>query len=86
MKKSISYGAPSAWNNLPSEAKGAGISSQKFKSIRDHYSSERYTFSSYLEGGWVILFHIFCNPMHVLFRIILSSCVVFMYVCTSVFK
>ena len=35
MKKSISYVAPSAWNNLPSEAKGAEISSQKFKSIRD---------------------------------------------------
>ena len=32
MKKSISYAAPSAWNNLPSEAKGAEISSQKFKS------------------------------------------------------
>ena len=40
MKKSISCTAPSAWNNLPSEAKGAGISSQKFKSILDHYSSE----------------------------------------------
>ena len=40
MKKSISYAAPSAWNNLPSEAKGAEISSQKFKSIFDHYSSE----------------------------------------------
>ena len=43
-------------------------------------------FSSHLEGGWVILFHIFCNPMHVLFRIILLSYVVFMYVFTSVFK
>ena len=40
MKKSISYAAPSAWNNLPSEAKGAEISSQKFNSILDHYSSE----------------------------------------------
>ena len=38
------------------------------------------------ERGWVILFHIFCSPMHVLFRIILSSYVVFMYVCASVFK
>ena len=38
------------------------------------------------EGGWVILFHIFCNAMHVLFRIILLSYVVFMYVFTSVFK
>ena len=44
MKKSISYAAPSAWNNLPSEAEGAEISSQKFKSILDHYSSEWYTF------------------------------------------
>ena len=40
MKKSFSYAAPSAWNNLPSEVKGAEISSQKFKSILDHYSSE----------------------------------------------
>ena len=45
-----------------------------------------YFFSSHLEGGWVILFHIFCNPMHVLFHIILLSYVVFMYVFTSVFK
>ena len=35
MKKSISYAAPSAWNNL-----GAEISSQKFESIFDHYCSE----------------------------------------------
>ena len=40
MKKSISYAAPSAWNNLQSEAKGAEYCSQKFKSILDHYSSE----------------------------------------------
>ena len=87
MKKSISYAAPSTWNNLSSEVKGAGNSSQKFKSILDHYSSERYTFSSHFEGGGgAILFQIFCNPMHVLFRIILSSYVVFMYVYTSTFK
>jgi hypothetical protein len=28
MKKSISYAASSAWNNLPPEAKSLGISSQ----------------------------------------------------------
>ncbi len=38
MKKSISYAASSAWNKLPLEAKGLGITSQKFKSILDHYS------------------------------------------------
>ena len=43
-------------------------------------------FQAIWKGGGVILFHIFCNPMHVLFRIILSSYAVFMYVCTSVFK
>ena len=45
-----------------------------------------FFFQAIWKGGWVILFHIFCNPMHVLFRIILLSYVVFMYVCTSVFK
>ncbi len=38
MKKSISYAASSAWNKLPLESKGLGITSQKFKSILDHYS------------------------------------------------
>ncbi len=38
MKKSISYAASSAWNKLPLEAKCLGITSQKFKSILDHYS------------------------------------------------
>ena len=33
---------------------------------------------------WVILLHIFCNPMHALLRIILLSCIVFMYVCVLV--
>ncbi len=28
----------SAWNKLPLKAKGLGITSQKFKSILDHYS------------------------------------------------
>ena len=40
MKKSISYAASSAWNNLPPEAKSLGISSQKFKTILDHYSPQ----------------------------------------------
>ena len=40
MKKSISYAASSAWNNLPAEAKSLGISSQKFKTILDHYSPQ----------------------------------------------
>ena len=43
-------------------------------------------FQAILKGGGAILFQIFCNPMHVLFRIILSSYVVFMYVYTSTFK
>jgi hypothetical protein len=42
MKKSISYASAwnSAWNNLPPEAKDLGISSQKFKTILDHYSPQ----------------------------------------------
>jgi hypothetical protein len=40
MKKSISYAASLAWNNLPPEAKSLGISSQKFKTILDHYSPQ----------------------------------------------
>jgi hypothetical protein len=38
--KSISYAASSTWNNLPPEAKSLGISSQKFKTILDHYSPQ----------------------------------------------
>ncbi len=34
----MSYAASSVWNKLPLEAKGLGITSQKFKSILDHYS------------------------------------------------
>ncbi len=38
MKKNISNAASSTWSKLPLEAKGLGITSQKFKTILDNYS------------------------------------------------